>query len=85
MVRDAARSAGRPEPAFSVRIQVRFDVRLPKVPVLSGSPEQMRADVDAFRDSGVRLVCVDLREVDPERVVAAIERFHRDVAAAYAS
>jgi probable F420-dependent oxidoreductase len=79
-VREFARAAGRPDPAFSARIRVRFDARASGGPyVMTGTPEEMRADVDGFAKAGASLLVVDLMETDPARSVAAIERFHRDV------
>ena len=49
------------------------------VHALAGSADEMVADVAAFRDAGVQHITVDLRENDPERVVAAMERFDREV------
>jgi probable F420-dependent oxidoreductase len=81
LVREFARVAGRPEPAFSARIRVRFDPRGTSGGpyVMSGTPEEMRADVDGFAKAGASLLVIDLMETDPARSVAAIERFHRDV------
>jgi probable F420-dependent oxidoreductase len=81
LVREFARAASRPEPAFSARIRVRFDPRAASGGpyVLTGTPEEMRADVDGFAKAGATLLVVDLLETDPARSVAAIERFHRDV------
>lgn len=81
-VRAAARKAGRAEPSFSVRCQVFFDDKPPGFYALAGSPEEMVADVEAFRRAGVGHVLVDIREIEPDRVVRAMERFDREVVAA---
>ena len=80
-VREFARAAGRPEPAFSARIRVRFEPRAASGGpyAMTGTPEEMRADVAGFAKAGASLLVVDLIETDPARSVAAIERFHRDV------
>ncbi len=79
-VRAAAEAAGRPAPAFSARCRVFFDEPAGQMYALAGTPEAMRADIDAFAAAGAGLIVVDLRQVDPERLVAAMERFGRDVA-----
>lgn len=80
-VRELARSAGRPEPAFSARIRVRLEPRATSGGpyAMTGTPDEMRADVAGFAMAGVSLLVLDLMETDPARSVAAIERFHRDV------
>jgi hypothetical protein len=40
------------------------------------------AGARAYRDAGVGELIVDVREFEPDKVVAAIERFDRDVVAA---
>ncbi len=80
-VREAAKAAGRPDPRFQARCQVHFDRSAPGAVGLAGSPEQMVASVKAYRDAGVTELIVDLREFEPEPVVAAIERFDREVVA----
>lgn len=81
-VREAARAAGKPEPRFQARCQVHFDRSAPGTVGLTGTPEQMVAAVKAYRDAGVNELIVDVREFEPEKVVAAIERFDREVVAA---
>jgi probable F420-dependent oxidoreductase len=81
VVRAAAQQAGRPEPRFQARCQVLFDRPAQGSFALAGSSEQMRAEVVRFNDLGVSHITVDLRENDPDRVVAAMERFDREVVA----
>ena len=78
-VRAAAVAAGRPEPTFQARCRVFFDQTPQGFFALAGSGEQMVAQVAAFRAIGVSHITVDLRENDPDRAVAAMERFDRDV------
>lgn len=80
-VREAAKAAGRPDPRFQARCPVYFDRSAPGAVGLAGSPEQMVAGVKAYRDTGVTELIVDLREYEPGPVVAAIERFDREVVA----
>jgi probable F420-dependent oxidoreductase len=81
VVREAASAAGRPEPRFLARCQVVFDRPMPGGAGLSGSADELVAGVRAYRDAGVSELILDLREFEPERVVAAIERFDREVVA----
>lgn len=78
-VRAAAHEAGKPEPILQARCVVTFDQPAEGPYALAGSTEQMLADIAAYRKLGVSHVCVDLRETDPDRVVAAMERFDREV------
>jgi probable F420-dependent oxidoreductase len=78
-VRAAAEEAGRPEPHLSVRVQVFFDETPHGFYALAGTPQQMAADIEAFHQAGAGHVLVDLREVEPERTVRAMERFDREI------
>jgi probable F420-dependent oxidoreductase len=82
-VRASAKAAGRPEPTFQARSQVYFDRPAPGGAGLGGSAEAVIAGVRAYRDAGVTEMIVDLREVEPEAVAAAIERFDREVVASF--
>ena len=81
LVREAALAAGRPEPAFSARVRVRFEPRMTAggTYAMTGTPDEMRSDVDAFATAGVSLLVLDMMETDPARVVAALDRFRRDL------
>jgi probable F420-dependent oxidoreductase len=81
-VRAAAKAAGRPEPRFQARAQVYFDRPAPGGVGLGGSADEIVAGVKAYRDAGVTEMIVDVREVEPQAVAAAIERFDREVVAA---
>jgi hypothetical protein len=67
---------------FQARCPVLFDQPAHGYFALAGSPEQILGDVHRFRDLGVSHLALDLRETDPERVVAAMERFDREIVAA---
>jgi probable F420-dependent oxidoreductase len=83
VVRDAARAAGRPEPVFSARARVSFDAKgEASFFMLSGTPEEMAAELRAFADTGVSHVAVDFGETDGEATRNAMERFDREVVAA---
>jgi probable F420-dependent oxidoreductase len=66
-VKAQAEAAGRPMPAVSVRVRVRFDGPALKAHTLAGGPEDMLADLRAFERLGA------------ERVVSIAERFDREV------
>jgi probable F420-dependent oxidoreductase len=78
-IRDAAEAAGRPMPALSARVAVRFDQPSGRFYALRGDPQAMAAELRAFADAGVGEVALAFGETDAERSVAAIERFDRDV------
>ncbi len=77
----AAQAAGKPPPPISLRARVRFgpSVAGPGPYVISGSPEQMLAEVRAFRELGVEHLAFLLQDSSPEGVVASAERLQRDV------
>ncbi|HEX6512093.1 MAG TPA: TIGR03619 family F420-dependent LLM class oxidoreductase [Chloroflexota bacterium] len=81
-IRAAAEAAGRPMPAISVRVRLRFDGPAAKPFALAGSPADMLADLRAFEGLGVGHVALVLNETSPEAVAAAAERFQRDVISA---
>ena len=67
VVRAAATAAGRPEPAFSVRVPVSSDLAA------------MLEDVRGFEELGVGHLALVFSETDPATLAAAIERFDREV------
>lgn len=80
LVHAIAAKARRPEPHLSARVGVRFG----PLPAggryrLAGEPDQMLRDVAAFEAGACTQLVVAFGETEPERVVAAVERFHRDV------
>jgi hypothetical protein len=82
VVRQAAQEAGRPEPALSARVRVKFGpVSAASTSyVMAGTPEQMVSEVDSFAGCGVSLLVLGFGETDPDKLVAIIDRFDRDVA-----
>jgi probable F420-dependent oxidoreductase len=79
IIREAAQEAGRPMPALSARVSVRFDEPEGNFYALRGDPAAMAADLRAFAELGLDEVMLAFGETDAERVVGAIERFERDV------
>jgi alkanesulfonate monooxygenase SsuD/methylene tetrahydromethanopterin reductase-like flavin-dependent oxidoreductase (luciferase family) len=83
IVRAAAADAGRPEPRFSARFRVAFGDHQVPFFMLSGAPEQMIATLREFAALGVTHVAADFAETDPDKVTRLIERFDREVRAAF--
>ncbi len=81
-VRAAAAEAGRSEPSFSGRVNVRFSGTPPTAYGITGSPDDMIRDVRAFEAIGMEEVVYGFGETDAERVRTAMERFDREVLAA---
>lgn len=71
--------AGRPRPALSVRARVRFDQPAGPVFTFHDSAESMVSDARRFAELGVEELVLVFDEVVPDKVVAAVERFHADV------
>jgi probable F420-dependent oxidoreductase len=79
-VRAAAADAGRPEPLFSARITVRFDEPAPASGfVAAGDDDAVAAVLARYLEAGVQHLLIAFGEVDAERVVAAMERFDREI------
>ena len=78
----AAAEAGRPAPTISSRCRVSFEKRREPFYVLSGTPEEMVAELGAFAAAGVQHVAVDFAETDADVLVPSIERFDAEVRAA---
>jgi probable F420-dependent oxidoreductase len=81
VIGEAAAEAGRPMPTLSSRLSVSFDGSARGVSILSGSPDEMAAQVRAYRDAGTEHLALDFGEVDPDAVARAVERFDREVVA----
>ena len=80
ILRAAAEAAGRPMPGLSARVVVRFDQPPgPSGYTVSGDDEAVAAELRRFLALGVEHLLVAFGEVTPERVVAAMERFDREV------
>jgi hypothetical protein len=83
VIRGAAEAAGRPEPTFSARIRVSFEKHETPFYMLNGDPEAMIAELRQFESMGVSHVAVDFAETIVERHRDLMERFDREVAAAF--
>jgi probable F420-dependent oxidoreductase len=80
LIRAAAVGAGRPMPALAARVSVEDGAPGGGGYRLSGSPADMLAEVRAFAGLGVEHLAVGFEPREPERYVAAMERFDREVA-----
>jgi alkanesulfonate monooxygenase SsuD/methylene tetrahydromethanopterin reductase-like flavin-dependent oxidoreductase (luciferase family) len=79
VIREAAEAAGRPMPTLSARVRV-MPARTPNSGyALSGDPPALQADVRTFASLGVDHLALAFEPSDPARLVAAIERFDREV------
>ncbi len=79
----AARAAGRPAPLISARTRVHFGPSEQQFYVLAGTPEQMIGEIRAFEEVGVGHLVVDFAETDAGKAVQLMERFDREVLAAF--
>lgn len=80
VVRGAAKAVGRPTPALTARVRVRFDEAKGEGYAMRGTPEQIAVEVKAWADLGVSHLALWLGPTDPDGVVAAAERFASEVA-----
>ena len=80
LIRAAAEASGRPMPALSARVAVDDGPPGGSGYRLSGSAADMLAEVRAFTGIGVEHLAVGFEPREPERYVAAMERFDREVA-----
>jgi alkanesulfonate monooxygenase SsuD/methylene tetrahydromethanopterin reductase-like flavin-dependent oxidoreductase (luciferase family) len=76
---ELAAEAGRPRVTISVRVRVRFDAGALPVYSLHGSSAAMADEVRAFADAGVDELVVVFKEDEAAALVAAMERFQREV------
>lgn len=80
IVRAAAEAAGRPMPALTARVTVRFDAPAARSGYLvTGDDEAVAAELRRWAALGVEHLAVGFGETEPARVVAAMERFDREV------
>jgi probable F420-dependent oxidoreductase len=80
ILRAAAEAAGRPMPGLSARVVVRFEEPAPPSGyVVSGDDETIAIELQRFLDLGVRHLLLAFGEVEAARVVAAMERFDREI------
>src|SRR5439155_1428903 len=77
IIRDAAVATGRPMPTLSARVNVRFGDFKAGFYAMSGSPDEIAAEVVRFAELGVEHLAVAFGETDPERdvPVAGTPRF----------
>ena len=83
LTREAAAKAGRPALTFSARVRVGFGERDVPYYMITGEPDAMVAEMREFQALGVSHVAVDFAEPDPEKCRDLIERFDREVVAAF--
>ena len=74
-------ATGRPMPTLSARVNVRFGDFKAGFYAMSGSPDEIAAEVDRFAELGVEHLAVAFGETDPDRVASAAERFDREIVA----
>jgi probable F420-dependent oxidoreductase len=74
--------AGRGAIPVSARVSVRFGERPPSGYAVTGTPDEMLAELRAFADLGVEELAFAFGETDAERTRDAIERFDREVLSA---
>lgn len=82
VVRAAAEEAGRPAPVISSRVRVAFGAHEGAGYMLAGTPEQMADELRHFHAVGAEHLVFDFVDTDPQRHVALMERFDREVLAA---
>lgn len=78
IIRAAAEAAGRPMPALSARVSVAAE-RPANRYALAGDPPTMLADVRALEALGVGELALAFEPADPERLVASLEWFDREI------
>jgi hypothetical protein len=80
ILRGAAEVAGRPVPGLSARVVIRFDEPAPPSGyVVGGDDQAIATELQRFIDLGVEHLLLAFGEVETARVVAAMERFDREV------
>lgn len=81
IIRAEAEAVGRPMPTLSIRTRVKPGQPRGPVYALTGAPDDMQADLRAFRDLGVAHIAVLLQGNTPEKINAAAEWFACEVVA----
>ena len=76
----AAEAAGRPAPTLTARVRVRLDETGGDGYAMRGTPEEVAAEIRAFAELDVTMLVLSLGATDPAGVVAAADRFAREVA-----
>lgn len=82
VVMAAADEAGRPRPLLSARVRVVFGPKEDAWYALSGTTDQMRIEIEAWRELGVEHLAFDFVDTDAQRSVELIERFDAEVLSA---
>jgi probable F420-dependent oxidoreductase len=82
-IRAIAEEAGRPLPHLGARLNVRPGPAVGSLYGLCGSPDDMARELRAFVEVGVEEFVLHFFPRTPEALVAAVERFDRDVAAEF--
>jgi probable F420-dependent oxidoreductase len=67
---------GRPLPAISVRVRLRFDQPESSVYTMYGDSSDVAREVARFADAGVDHLVVVLEETEPDAIRSTAERFH---------
>ncbi len=83
IINAAAAEAGRPAPLISARVRVQFGPNEAPFYMLAGTPEQMIVEIRAFEAVGTGHMAFDFAETNPEEAVRLMERFDREVLAAF--
>lgn len=83
IIQAEAESAGRSMPTLSVRTRVQPGSERGVVYTMSGTPEDMLADLNAFRNLGVQHIALLLEGNTPEKVTTSAEWFASEVAAGF--
>jgi len=79
VVRAAAVAAGRPEPRLTARVRVQFGAATDSGYAMRGTNAEIAAEVRAFESAGVSHLALAFGTTDPGQLVAAVERFDREV------
>ena len=82
VVAEAAAAAGRPTPALSARVRVRFEraESADTAYAMRGDPDAIAAEVRTWAAIGVTHLALYFGATDPTELVALVERFDREVA-----
>ena len=83
IIRAAAEEAGRAMPLISARVRVQFGPTEASFYMLAGTPDQMIAEIRAFQEVGAGHMAFDFAETDADKAVKLMERFDREVLAAF--
>lgn len=79
VIRAAAEAAGRPMPALSARVRLRFGAATDEWYALQGSPDDIAAEVRAWAELGVEHLALWVESTDPRVIERTIDRFVAEV------